>query len=193
MNCPICGNVNQEGSQFCVNCGTSLTATPYQQPAAAQPAQATPVLPAQAQAQPAQAQPVQGSQIPQAAPVYQTQNAGYQQATQQQYAQPTYAQPTYAQTDQAGNPIVMQSDGTYAYALSEQDKTLRLINFILCVVTTVCMSWTIICLAWMIPMTVHSWGIYKGTKANTTAFGVCTLIFITLIGGILLLVSKKEK
>ncbi len=44
----------------------------------------------------------------------------------------------------------------------------------------------------MIPMTVHSYGIYKGTKPNTVGFDVCTLIFIGLISGILLLCSKKE-
>ncbi len=41
-------------------------------------------------------------------------------------------------------------------------------------------------------MTVHCWGIYKGTKPNTTAFSVCTLIFVSIIGGVLLLVSKKD-
>ena len=45
----------------------------------------------------------------------------------------------------------------------------------------------------MIPMCVRSWGIYKGTKPNTVAFGVCTLIFLSLIGGILLLISKKDR
>lgn len=41
-------------------------------------------------------------------------------------------------------------------------------------------------------MTVCAWGIYKGRRPNTTAFGVCTLIFVSLVGGILLLVSKKD-
>ena len=54
-------------------------------------------------------------------------------------------------------------------------------------------SFAIIPLAWMIPMTVHSWGIYKGTKDNTVCFGVCTLLFVSLVGGILLLCSKKER
>jgi hypothetical protein len=44
----------------------------------------------------------------------------------------------------------------------------------------------------MIPMTVISHGIYKGTKKNTTTFGVCTLLFMNLASGILLLVSKKD-
>lgn len=78
-------------------------------------------------------------------------------------------------------------------AAADNDKTLRLIAFILNIVTTVSIGWTIIPLAWMIPMTVISHGIYKGTKKNTTAFGVCTLLFLNLVSGILLLVSTKEE
>lgn len=75
---------------------------------------------------------------------------------------------------------------------TDNDKTLRLVAFILNIVTTVGIGWTIIPLAWMIPMTVISHGIYKGTKKNTVAFGVCTLLFMNLVSGILLLVSKKD-
>ncbi len=75
---------------------------------------------------------------------------------------------------------------------TDNDKTLRLVAYILNLITTIGIGWTIIPLAWMIPMTVISYGIYKGTKKNTTAFGVCTLLFVNLISGILLLVAKKD-
>lgn len=75
---------------------------------------------------------------------------------------------------------------------SSQDETLRLIAFIFCIIATVSVGWLVIPLAWMIPMTVVSYGIYKGTKQNTVAFGVCTLIFVSMVSGILLLVSKKD-
>ena len=78
------------------------------------------------------------------------------------------------------------------YPMTKQDETLRLINFILCILSCIAICWAVIPLAWTIPMTVHSWGIYKGTKPNTTAFGVCTLIFVNIIGGILLLISNKD-
>lgn len=55
----------------------------------------------------------------------------------------------------------------------------------------VVLGWTLLPLAWMIPMTVMSWGIYKGTRANTVAFGVCNLLFVNTIGGVL--VSNKER
>lgn len=79
------------------------------------------------------------------------------------------------------------------YAPSNDDRTLRLVAFVFAVLCTVSVCWAIIPLAWMIPMTVRCWGIYKGTKPNTTAFGVCTLIFLSLVGGILLLVSQKDE
>lgn len=78
-------------------------------------------------------------------------------------------------------------------AVNDNEQTMKLIAFILCIISTVTIGWAIIPLAWMIPMTVRCWGIYQGTKPNTTAFAVCTLIFVTVIGGILLLVCKREK
>lgn len=77
--------------------------------------------------------------------------------------------------------------------MSESDRTLRLVNFVLCLITTVLCGVFIIPLAWMIPMTVYSWGIYQGTKPNTVAFGVCTLLFVDIIGGVLLLVSHQDQ
>lgn len=79
------------------------------------------------------------------------------------------------------------------YPVNDTKRTLSLVNFILCVITCVGVGWTIVPLIWMIPMTVHSWGIYKGAKPNTTTFGVCTLLFVNLVGGILLLVADKDQ
>ena len=75
---------------------------------------------------------------------------------------------------------------------ANNDSTLRLIAFIFNLISTIGAGWLIIPLAWMIPMTVTSWGIYKGTKKNTTAFGVCTLLFVSVVSGILLLVSTRD-
>lgn len=105
----------------------------------------------------------------------------------QPYAQqPTYVQPTYVQQPQQATAPVL-------YPVTKEDQTLRLIAFIFNIVCTVSVGWALIPLAWMIPMTVRSWGIYKGTKANTTAFGVLDLIFCSLVSGILLLVSTKDE
>lgn len=108
---------------------------------------------------------------------------------------PSYAQST-AQDDQPGEEVVYQAqiidNDQPTYYMSSQDSTLRLIAFVFCLVSTVSTGWMLIPLAWMVPMTVCVWGIYKGRRPNTTAFGVCTLIFVSIVGGILLLVSKKD-
>lgn len=113
-------------------------------------------------------------------------------------AQPN-AQAASQPTPAPQQPSAAQSVATPTYypqaqpVANDSDRGLRLAAFILCIVSTVAVCWAIIPLAWMIPMTVHCYGIYKGTKANTTGFGVCTLIFVSLIGGILLLISKKDR
>lgn len=67
--------------------------------------------------------------------------------------------------------------------MTNGDRNLRLAAFILNIISMVALGWTLLPLAWMIPMTVMSWGIYKGTRANTVAFGVCNLLFMNTIGG----------
>lgn len=107
-----------------------------------------------------------------------------------QPAQPQ-AMPVNAYGSQNGGQVYYQQP--VQGVASGNDETLRLIAFIFCIISTISVCWAIIPLAWMIPMSVHCWGIYKGTKANTTVFGVCTLLFVSLVGGILLLVSKKDR
>ncbi len=102
-------------------------------------------------------------------------------------AQPTPAAPVTSDTS------YQVFDSEQIYPMTSQDRVLRLIAFILNIISCVGWAWLIIPLAWMIPMSVHCWGVYQGTKPNTVAFGVCTLIFVTVVGGILLLVSKKER
>lgn len=125
--------------------------------------------------------------------------AGYQQDPYQQpygYQDPYqaqrpygYQQPTYQQAYQ--QPVVPMQ--TAVYPMTETDRNLRLVAFIFCILSLVSSCWLILPLAWMIPMCVISWGIYKGTKANTVAFDVCTLIFCSLVAGILLLCSNKDR
>lgn len=67
--------------------------------------------------------------------------------------------------------------------MTNSARNLRLTAFILNIISMVALGWTLLPLAWMIPMTVMSWGIYKGTRANAVAFGVCNLLFVNTIGG----------
>ena len=89
-------------------------------------------------------------------------------------AQPTPAAPVTSDTS------YQVFDSEQIYPMTSQDRVLRLIAFILNIISCVGWAWLIIPLAW------------KGTRANTVAFGVCTLIFVDLISGILLLISHKD-
>ncbi len=148
-----------------------------------------------AEAQPA-ADPVTASGTAEGAQYAAGQSVGCQPATGAYYGTgPVYAPgPTYApEPTYTGGPAYSAGPTPAApYATTGNEETLRLVAFIFAVLCTISVCWLIIPLAWMIPMTVRSWGIYKGTKPNTTAFGVCTLIFLSLVSGILLLVSKKD-
>lgn len=66
--------------------------------------------------------------------------------------------------------------------MTNSDRNLRLAAFTLNIISMVALGWTLLPLAWMSPMTVMSWGIYKGTRANTVAFGVCNLLFVNTMG-----------
>lgn len=116
----------------------------------------------------------------------------YQQQTYQQPYQATYEQPQPAYQQVYAQPVAAAAP-TQLYPMTDTDRNLRLVAFIFCILSLVGSCWLIIPLAWMIPISVISWGIYKGTKANTVAFDVCTLIFCSLVAGILLLCSNKDR
>lgn len=69
---------------------------------------------------------------------------------------------------------------------------MKLAAFILCLISTILMGFAIFPLIWCIPMTVHAYGLYRDNEKPGIAFGVCTLLFVSLIGGILLLVDSAE-
>ena len=75
---------------------------------------------------------------------------------------------------------------------SSTNQTLLLVAFILNVLTCVFAAFALLPLLWMVPMTVHSWKIYKGKASSTTTFNVCTLLFLNLISGVLLLIATDN-
>jgi len=144
----------------------------------------------------------QGAQDP-AATAYQQVQPDIQQTSQsadefvaaqqyQQYGQQSQ-QSQYGQQYQQYNQQYTQQYGQQYAPVDDNKTNLKMVAFIFNIISTVSIGWLIIPLAWMIPMTVYSWGIYKGTKKNTTAFSVCCLIFVSLVSGILLLVAGEDK
>ena len=67
---------------------------------------------------------------------------------------------------------------------------MKLAAFILCLISTIGIGWLLIPLIWCIPMTMSVYKAYKGEKELTTGFKVCTLLFLNLIAGILLLCDQ---
>ena len=121
--------------------------------------------------------------------------AAQQPAAPQSYAAAPH-QPYAAPQPPYGAPMPEQT-----YVVEGSNQTLRLIAFIMNIVALVVigiggiatLGIGLVPLAWGIPMTVRSWGVYKGKKPNTVALGVCTLLFLNMISGILLLVAQKDE
>lgn len=169
----------------------SLMDAPAPEPQPASVTETQPAAPAasapEAQAAPQEAPATEAQAVPQpdAQPAPQP-TAAYDAAYQQPTEQPIYS-------DSNATPIYVSYGDMPLYYVSPQDTTLRLVAFILALISTISMGFAVIPLAWMIPMTVMTWQIYKGKRANTVGFGVCSLIFLNLVSGVLLLVSTKEQ
>ena len=174
--CPKCGSFVPDDAVFCSKCGSKVDQVVSQPSESYQQAYSVHDEGQQVHAYQDSNSQVNPNQVcnqqPQSEPACQNSNS-------QPQANASW-QPTNAVYVDA-KPVV-----------SDKDRTLRLIAFIFNLISTIAVCWAVLPLAWMIPMTVVSWGIYKGTRKNTVAFGVCTLIFLSLVGGILLLCSQKD-
>ena len=80
-----------------------------------------------------------------------------------------------------------------APAQNTQYNPLQLVAFVLMIITTVSAGIFLIPLAWMIPMDVHLWQQMKNGNKVGIGFGICTLIFVNLISGILLIVDTAQE
>lgn len=78
------------------------------------------------------------------------------------------------------------------YFFSRRGRKMKLAAFVFCLISTIAMGWCLIPLAWCIPMTVAVYNAYKYNKPLSVGFKVCTLIFVSLIGGILLLCDSEN-
>lgn len=54
-------------------------------------------------------------------------------------------------------------------------------------------GWALIPLAWCLPITITAWGRMKRNEPVGTGLKVCSLLFVSLIAGILLLCRSDEK
>ena len=63
--------------------------------------------------------------------------------------------------------------------------------FVLGVIVAVSVGWTLIPLAWIIPMLIKLNKAMKGEVQLSTGYKICFLLFVSLIGGIVLLCDDK--
>ena len=194
MNCPKCGAENADTSNFCTSCGAPLAAVENANPAQDAARETQSCASASAGYTAGSASAGGTCSDPNFATGGASTGSGFGAGAPNQAPQGNqYMPPNPAQAYSYQNAYQQHVTPETTYSMTSTDEALRLANFVLCVISCVLGAAAIIPLAWTIPMTVHSWGIYKGKQPNTIAFGVCTLIFVNLIGGILLLVSNKDK
>lgn len=75
--------------------------------------------------------------------------------------------------------------------MNQKEDSLRKASFILAIITCVLVGWTIIPLAWAIPMTIMIKRSITSGK-NHIALGICSLLFLNVIIGILMLISNDK-
>jgi uncharacterized membrane protein YvbJ len=75
---------------------------------------------------------------------------------------------------------------------SNGNESLQLVAKVFMIISTVLTGIYIIPLLWTIPMTVHYFTSCKEKRPVGIGFKVCTLIFVSLIAGILMLVDNQD-
>lgn len=69
---------------------------------------------------------------------------------------------------------------------------MKLAAFVLCVISTITMGCLLFPLIWCIPMTIQVYKSYKGERELSAGFMVCTLLFVNMVAGILLLCDADQ-
>lgn len=98
-----------------------------------------------------------------------------------------------AKTDSTGPSMAQATTENSSNKEEKQMNTLELIAFIFMIISCVSCVPFLIGLCWMIPMTVIYYKSVKERKPVSVAFKVCTLLFVNLISGILMLVDDEKK
>ena len=110
-------------------------------------------------------------------------------APQQQYNAP---QQQYAPQAQYNAPQQQYAPQQPYYQAPRQVSGLATAAKVLMIISTVFMGLYIIPLAWCIPMTISYSKKLESGEPISTGFKVCTLLFVNLISGILMLCDKDQ-
>ncbi len=102
----------------------------------------------------------------------------------------SYCDKCGAKTSDVGtNDVARNENGT---VIAKHDETLSLLAKILMILSCIGGAIALIPLAWCIPMTVSYWRAVEENRPVSTGFKVCTLIFVNIIAGILMLCDNKN-
>lgn len=74
----------------------------------------------------------------------------------------------------------------------KRDKTILTLGLVLCIVNTVFFGFVLIPLLWMVPMCVSLNGKIERNEAISVGFKVCLCIFVSLFGGIFIILGDDK-
>ncbi len=82
--------------------------------------------------------------------------------------------------------------GSTSKLATDSKSTIRFIAKIFMIIGCISVGWTLIPLIWCIPMTISYWKACDENRDVSVAFKVCSLLFVNLIAGILMLCDSIE-
>lgn len=77
--------------------------------------------------------------------------------------------------------------------IRKRDDSLMTVAFVFCVISTVLTGFAIIPLCWMIPLTVALYNRIHRKEPISIALKIVILLFVSLIGGIILLIGDESE
>lgn len=98
-----------------------------------------------------------------------------------------------AKMDSTGPSMAQATAKNTSDKEEKQMNALELIAFIFMILSCISFVFFLFPLCWMIPMTVIYYKSVKERKPVSVAFKVCTLLFVNLLSGILMLVDEETK
>lgn len=75
---------------------------------------------------------------------------------------------------------------------TKKRSTLETLALVFMIIGTISIGWTIVPLAWCLPMTISYAKKTKNGQHVGTGFKIASLIFVSLLGGIFMLVAKED-
>lgn len=96
---------------------------------------------------------------------------------------------THCGAEMLDDAVVCVKCGCSVKPPTKKDDTMKLVVKIFMILGCISFGWALIPLAWCIPMTVTTFKKLDAGESFSTGFKICTLIFVSLVAGIIMLCS----